>query len=50
MSQQPDVQLLVRKEAALRDGDIVSFGEVRFWYLLIDTLHAKLFGRLGGSW
>lgn len=42
--------LLVRKEAALRDGDIVSFGEVQFWYLLTDTLHSKLAGRLGGSW
>ena len=42
--------LLVRKEAGLRDGDIVSFGEVQFWYLLTDTLHAKLAGRLGGSW
>jgi hypothetical protein len=42
--------LLVRKEATLRDGDIVSFGEVQFWYLLTDTLHAKLSGRLGGTW
>jgi hypothetical protein len=42
--------LLVRKEATLRDGDIVSFGEVQFWFLLTETLHAKLSGRLGGSW
>jgi pSer/pThr/pTyr-binding forkhead associated (FHA) protein len=43
--------LLMKKEAALQDGDIVSFGEVQFWYLLTDTLHAKLSGRSGtGSW
>ncbi len=29
-------------EAVLKDGDIVSFGEVQFWYLLTETLHAKL--------
>ncbi len=30
------------KETALHDGDIVSFGEVQFWYLLTATLHTKL--------
>ena len=30
------------KESLLRDGDIISFGEVQFWYLLTETLHAKL--------
>lgn len=29
-------------ERALKDGDIVSFGEVQFWYLLTETLHTKL--------
>ena len=29
-------------ESPLKDGDIVSFGEVQFWYLLTETLHAKL--------
>ena len=32
----------VEGEHTLHDGDIVSFGEVQFWYLLIETLHAKL--------
>jgi hypothetical protein len=32
----------VEGERTLNDGDIVSFGEVQFWYLLIETLHAKL--------
>lgn len=34
--------LLVRREATLRDGDIISFGEVQFWYLATETLHQKL--------
>ena len=43
--------LMQKKEATLQDGDIVSFGEVQFWYLLTDTLHAKLSGRgTTGSW
>lgn len=29
-------------ELELRDGDIVSFGDVQFWYLLTRTLHSKL--------
>lgn len=29
-------------EAMLEDGDIVSFGEVPFWYVVAQTLHAKL--------
>ncbi|HLL55592.1 MAG TPA: FHA domain-containing protein, partial [Myxococcaceae bacterium] len=36
------------RDAVIRDGDIVSFGEAQFWYLLTDTLHAKL-SRGGGS-
>lgn len=32
----------VKAESVLKDGDIVSFGEVQFWYLLTETLHAKL--------
>ena len=31
-----------KAESPLKDGDIVSFGEVQFWYLLTETLHAKL--------
>jgi hypothetical protein len=40
--------LLVKKEAALRDGDIISFGEVQFWFLNTETLHQKLSKR--GGW
>jgi hypothetical protein len=29
-------------EAALRDGDILSFGDVQFWFLSAHTLWAKL--------
>lgn len=45
------VRLKKDKESVLQDGDIVSFGEVQYWYLLIDTLHAKLSAarRGGGS-
>jgi hypothetical protein len=39
----------VRKETVLRDGDIVSFGEVQYWYLLTETLHARLLGSASGS-
>jgi hypothetical protein len=33
---------LSKDEYTLKDGDIVSFGEVQFWYLLTETLHQKL--------
>jgi hypothetical protein len=29
-------------ETALQDGDIVSFGDVQFWFLLTATLHTRL--------
>ena len=32
----------VKGESRVNDGDIISFGEVHFWYLLTETLHAKL--------
>ncbi|HEX5751572.1 MAG TPA: FHA domain-containing protein [Archangium sp.] len=32
------------REATLKDGDILSFGNVQFWYLVTDTLHARLHG------
>ncbi|MCL2011859.1 MAG: FHA domain-containing protein [Cystobacterineae bacterium] len=32
----------LRRETILKDGDIISFGEVQFWYLLSSTLHQKL--------
>ena len=33
---------LGEREAVLKDGDILSFGNVQFWFLLTDTLHARL--------
>ncbi|MBS1148561.1 MAG: hypothetical protein H6Q89_259 [Myxococcaceae bacterium] len=36
------IRLRKEKESLLQDGDIISFGEVQFWYLLTATLHAKL--------
>jgi hypothetical protein len=36
------IRLRKESESLLQDGDIISFGEVQFWYLLTDTLHAKL--------
>jgi hypothetical protein len=32
----------IRKPVILRDGDIISFGEVAFWYLLTPTLYDRL--------
>jgi hypothetical protein len=32
----------IRRAVALRDGDIVGFGDVPFWYLLTPTLHERL--------
>lgn len=36
-------------ETILNDGDIVSFGEVQFWYLLTESLHARLAQGRGSS-
>lgn len=33
---------LGQRETPLRDGDILSFGEAQFWYLLTETLHQKI--------
>lgn len=33
---------LGRREVPLRDGDILSFGNVQFWFLLTETLHERL--------
>ncbi len=32
----------IRNETVLKDGDILSFGDVQFWFLITDTLHQKL--------
>ncbi|MGZ3460311.1 MAG: FHA domain-containing protein [Archangium sp.] len=37
------------REATLKNGDILSFGNVQFWYLLTDTLHARLHGSASGK-
>nr|WP_211194602.1 FHA domain-containing protein [Pyxidicoccus fallax] len=37
-----NAQTLGGREATLRDGDILSFGNVQFWYLLAETLHERL--------
>ena len=37
------------REATLKDGDILSFGNVQFWYLVTDTLHARLHGSPGAK-
>ena len=39
-----NASIRVRKETILRDGDIISFGEVQWWYLLTETLYARLKG------
>lgn len=36
------------REVPLKDGDIVSFGEAQFWFVLTDTLYARL-GTTSGS-
>ena len=36
---------LIRSETVLKDGDILSFGDAPFWFLLTDTLHQKLTSR-----
>jgi FHA domain len=35
-------QNLSTREVTLKDGDILSFGNVQFWYLLTETLHGRL--------
>ena len=32
----------IPSDRVLRDGDILSFGEVQYWFLLTKTLHDKL--------
>lgn len=37
-----NASMRVRRETTLKDGDILSFGEVQYWFLLTGTLHEKL--------
>jgi len=39
----------VERETVLRDGDILSFGDAQFWYLLTETLYGKLSRQGAGS-
>lgn len=32
----------LRRETTLKNGDILSFGEVQYWFLLTATMHEKL--------
>lgn len=34
--------IIMKREVTLKDGDILSIGYVQFWYLLTETLHARL--------
>jgi hypothetical protein len=37
-----NVSTMVHDEIVLRDGDIISFGDVQFWFLLTPTLYQRL--------
>lgn len=37
-----NASIRIARETPLHDGDILSFGEVQYWFLLTDTLHDKL--------
>lgn len=39
-----DAQISTR-DCNLRDGDIISFGEIQFWFVMTETLHARLSAR-----
>lgn len=32
----------IRRETTLKNGDILSFGEVQYWFLLTETLYEKI--------
>lgn len=35
-------RLVFQREVSLRDGDLLGFGDVAFWYVLTPTLHTRL--------
>jgi hypothetical protein len=39
----------IDRETSLDDGDIVSFGDVAFWFMLVDSLYARLARSLAKS-
>jgi FHA domain len=40
-----NASIRLKRETTLKNGDILSFGEVQYWFLLTDTLHEKLMGQ-----
>jgi hypothetical protein len=42
-----NASMRIRRETTLKNGDILSFGEVQYWFLLTDTLYEKIIGRSG---
>jgi pSer/pThr/pTyr-binding forkhead associated (FHA) protein len=42
-----NASLMVRRPTRMRDGDIISFGDVQFWFLASETLHKMLRDRQG---
>ncbi len=43
-----NASIRLRRETTLKNGDILSFGEVQYWFVLTGTLHAKLLGTSKG--
>jgi len=41
-----NASIRLKRETVLKDGDIISFGEVQYWFLLTETLHEKLTRRV----
>lgn len=40
-----NASIRLRRETTLKNGDILSFGEMQYWFLLTETLYAKLRGQ-----
>jgi hypothetical protein len=37
-----NASIRLKRETVLKDGDILSFGDLQYWFLLTQTLHDKL--------
>ena len=44
-----NASIKVNQETTLKDGDILSFGELQYWFLVTNTLHIKLKAGPSGS-
>ncbi|MFZ5468458.1 MAG: FHA domain-containing protein [Myxococcota bacterium] len=44
-----NASVMVRRESMLRDGDILSFGDAQYWFLLTETLYGRLSSVSGAS-